>query len=53
MRGLKHLSYFLTKFTALVIILTAAFTFFVPETFTWVKGDAQIIVLGIIMLGMG
>lgn len=53
MRALKHLCHYLTKFTALVIILTAAFTFFVPETFTWVKGDAQIIVLGIIMLGMG
>lgn len=53
MRGLKHLSYFLTKFTALVIILTAMVTFYVPSAFTWVKGDAQIIVLGIIMLGMG
>ena len=53
MRALKHLSHYLTKFTALVIILTAILTFYVPSAFTWVKGDTQVFVLGIIMLGMG
>lgn len=53
MHTLKRLSHYLTKFTALFIILTAAITFFVPEAFTWVKGDAQVLVLGVIMLSMG
>ncbi|SEQ47279.1 bile acid:sodium symporter family protein [Basfia succiniciproducens] len=53
MRALKKISQLLAKNTALVIILTALFTFIVPEAFTWVKGDAQVLVLGIIMLSMG
>ncbi|PJG84173.1 bile acid:sodium symporter family protein [Caviibacterium pharyngocola] len=50
---LKKLSYLLAKFTALFIILLACVTFYKPELFTWVKGDAQIIVLSLIMLSMG
>ena len=53
MRALKHISHYLTKFTALFIILTAVVTFFAPSAFTWVKGDAQVLVLGVIMLSMG
>ncbi|NBI13619.1 bile acid:sodium symporter family protein [[Haemophilus] felis] len=50
---LKQLSQLLSKYTALFIILLAGITFFKPELFTWVKGDSQVIVLGLIMLSMG
>lgn len=50
---LKKLSHLLAKFTALFIILLSCATFYKPELFSWVKGDAQIIVLGLIMLSMG
>lgn len=53
MNFLKNISRLLAKNTALVIILTAAVTFFVPELFTWVKGDIQVLILGVIMLSMG
>lgn len=43
----------LTRFTAPVIILASIIAFIEPATFAWVKGDTQILVLGIIMLGMG
>jgi len=43
----------LSRFTALVIILAAAVTFIEPTTFSWVTGDTQVIVLGVIMLAMG
>ncbi|MDG2915385.1 bile acid:sodium symporter family protein [Bisgaard Taxon 10/6] len=53
MRALKQISHYLTKFTALFIILTACVTFYAPDLFAWVKGDAQVLVLGVIMLSMG
>lgn len=53
MQFLKQISHLLAKFTALVIVLCALVTFFKPELFTWVKGDVQTIVLGLIMLSMG
>lgn len=53
MRVLTALSRQLTRFTALVIILAAAVAMIEPATFSWVKGDTQIVVLGLIMLGMG
>lgn len=53
MNILAVISQQLTRFTALVIILAAAVTFIEPATFSWVKGDAQVVVLGIIMLAMG
>lgn len=53
MNFLTKASQQLTRFTALVIILAAAVTFIEPATFSWVKGDAQVLVLGIIMLAMG
>ncbi|WP_274584690.1 bile acid:sodium symporter family protein [Neisseria leonii] len=43
----------LTRFTAVVIILAAVAALIEPATFSWVKGDTQIAVLGVIMLGMG
>ncbi|QEY26352.1 bile acid:sodium symporter family protein [Neisseria zalophi] len=53
MRFLAILSHQLTRFTAIVILLAAGVTFIEPATFSWVKGDAQVVVLGIIMLAMG
>lgn len=53
MNALAVISQQLTRFTALVIILAAAVTFIEPATFSWVKGDTQVLVLGVIMLAMG
>ena len=50
---LKKLSDILSSKASLFIILTALVTFFFPRLFGWVKGDTQIIILGIIMLTMG
>lgn len=50
---LAAISQQLTRFTAAVIILASIIAFIEPATFSWVKGDTQILVLGIIMLGMG
>lgn len=53
MNLLVAISQQLTRFTALVIILAAIVAMVEPASFAWVKGDTQIIVLGVIMLGMG
>ncbi|WP_264755685.1 hypothetical protein [Psychrobacter sp. 4Dc] len=53
MQFLRIISQQLSRFTALVIILAAAVTFIEPATFSWVTGDTQVIVLGVIMLAMG
>lgn len=53
MAFLTALSRLLTRFTALVILAASAVAYIEPASFAWVKGDVQIIVLGIIMLGMG
>lgn len=37
----------------LIVVLTAVFTFFVPQTFVWVSGYVQTCILGFIMLTMG
>lgn len=50
---LTKISQQLTRFTALIIILAAVVAFIEPTTFSWVKGDTQMLVLGIIMLAMG
>lgn len=50
---LATISQQLTRFTAAVIILASIVALIEPATFSWVKGDTQILVLGIIMLGMG
>lgn len=50
---LATISQQLTRFTAAVIILASIVALIEPTTFSWVKGDTQILVLGIIMLGMG
>lgn len=53
MGPLVAISQQLTRFTALVIILAAIIATFESATFSWVKGNTQLIVLGVIMLGMG
>ena len=53
MSFLPALSAQLTRFTAVVICLAAVVAMIEPATFSWVQGDTQILVLGIIMLGMG
>jgi BASS family bile acid:Na+ symporter len=50
---LKSISSALARHTPLFVSLTAVFAFFVPQTFVWVRGSAQIAVLGAIMLAMG
>ena len=53
MNFLTAVSRQMTRFTALIIVLASIVAFIEPATFSWVKGDTQVIVLGIIMLGMG
>lgn len=43
----------LARYTSLFVIAVAVFTFFVPATFGWVRGDVQTGILGFIMLTMG
>lgn len=50
---LATISQQLTRYTAAVIILASIVALIEPATFSWVKGDTQILVLGLIMLGMG
>ena len=53
LRILLACSAFLSRFTSLFVILMGAAAFACPRLFTWVHGDAQTIVLGVIMLAMG
>ena len=50
---IRQISAALAKHTPLFVSLTALFAFFVPQTFAWVRGNVQIVVLGAIMLAMG
>ena len=50
---LKHISAYLTKWTPIFVAAIAVFTYFFPNTFAWVKGNAQTSILGFIMLTMG
>lgn len=49
----QRLSHLLSTYTSLFIIAVAVLTLFVPESFSWVKGYVQTVILGIIMLTMG
>lgn len=53
MQSLVTVSQLLTRFTAIVIIIAAIIAMIEPASFSWVKGDIQILMLGTIMLGMG
>jgi BASS family bile acid:Na+ symporter len=50
---LQNLSRWLANHASLFIIAVAIATFFVPDTFGWVRGTTQTVILGIIMLTMG
>ena len=51
--SIQAISAYLTKWTPAFVTAVAIFTYFFPDTFTWVKGNAQTSVLGFIMLTMG
>lgn len=53
MRALVAISQQLTRFTAPIMFLTAVVAIAMPESFAWVKGNVQLFLLGVIMLGMG
>ena len=53
MKTLQRLSALLAKWTPLFITLVAAWTFFAPHSFDWVRGNTQTSILGLIMLAMG
>lgn len=53
LKAIQRISGFLSSRTSFFIIAIAIVTYFFPDIFTWVKGDTQTIVLGIIMLTMG
>ena len=53
LKTIQKISSFLSSKTSIFIILIAIITYFFPNIFTWVKGDTQTVVLGIIMLTMG
>ena len=53
MNQLHRISALLTKWTPAFVSAVAFFTYFFPNTFAWVKGNAQTSILGFIMLTMG
>ena len=52
-RFFKGLSKVLSNHASWFVIAAALVTFFFPDLFQWVKGNAQTVILGIIMLTMG
>ena len=50
---LQAVSSWLSKWTPLFVAGVAVGTYFLPEAFSWVRGDTQTAVLGVIMLTMG
>lgn len=53
MNFVLKISKLLASHASAFIILVAIFTFFLPDTFGWVRGNTQTVILGIIMLTMG
>ena len=53
MKILKLISSWLSSQTPAFITAAAVFAYFVPQSFSWVHGDTQTAVLGVIMLTMG
>lgn len=53
MRILQQISACLSKWTPLVVAAAAVAAYFAPGLFSWVRGDSQTAVLGVIMLTMG
>ena len=53
LKALLSISAFLARYTSAFVILMGALAFLRPQIFSWVHGDAQTAVLGVIMLAMG
>ena len=53
MKQIISISHLLANYASYVVIAIAVITFFVPESFAWVKGTTQTVILGLIMLTMG
>lgn len=53
MKILQKISQVLSKRTSVFVIFVAIAAFFVPGVFSWVQGDKQSVVLGVIMFSMG
>lgn len=51
--SLQAVSRWLANHASAFIIAVAAFTFFIPDAFDWVRGNTQTFILGLIMLTMG
>lgn len=49
----RQVSAFLSAHTSAFIVCVAVFSWWAPGAFSWVRGDAQSMVLGAIMLSMG
>jgi len=53
MKILQNISKLIADKTAVFVIAIAIIAYFIPEMFSWVKGNTQTIILGFIMLTMG
>lgn len=53
MKRVLFLSHWLSSNASYFVIVIAILTFFCPDIFSWVKGNVQTIILGLIMLTMG
>jgi len=53
MKVLQIVSAWLAKYTPAFVSFVAVATYFVPESFAWVRGTTQTVILGVIMLSMG
>ncbi len=53
MKALLRISKLLAANASAFVIAVAIFSFFLPDTFSWVRGNTQTVILGLIMLTMG
>lgn len=53
MKHIQKLSKFLSSQTSFFVILVAILAFIAPSSFSWVRGNTQTLILGLIMLTMG
>ncbi len=53
MKFLSAVSALLARYTSAFVIATAVFAYFLPDAFSWVRGNVQTAILGFIMLTMG
>lgn len=53
LKSIQSVSAWLAKYTPAFVGFVAVATYFLPESFAWVRGTTQTVVLGVIMLSMG